>query len=75
MSTFAANPKADHFGARRAFDTGSGQAWMYRLDSLSEAGFNIDRLPYSIRIMLEALLRGCDGFAVMPEDVINMAFL
>ena len=65
--------KMDHFGARHTLDTGSGPVWMYRLDRLKDSGFNIERLPYSIRIMLEALLRGCDGFTVKPEDVANLA--
>ena len=66
-------PAIDHFGARKSLDSGSGPVWIYRLESLAESGFNLARLPYSIRIMLEALLRGCDGFTVMEEDVTNMA--
>lgn len=72
--TAALNPsKPDHFGARQKLESGSGPVEIYRLDRLAHAGFDIARLPYSIRIMLEALLRGCDGFTVMPEDVTNMA--
>ena len=65
--------KPDHFGARQNLESGSGPVHIYSLDRLAQKGFNIGRLPYSIRIMLEALLRGCDGFTVMPEDVTNMA--
>ncbi|HMB89201.1 MAG TPA: aconitate hydratase AcnA, partial [Rhodothermales bacterium] len=65
--------KKDPFGARDTFDTGSGSAYLYRLDVLKERGFDIDRLPFSIRILLEALLRECDGFAVTEEDVERLA--
>ncbi len=65
--------KNDPFGARTTFETGSGSAYLYRLDRLAKQGFAIDRLPFSIRIMLEALLRGCDGFTVTQEDVESLA--
>ena len=31
--------------------------------------FMADRLPYSIRILLESAIRNCDGFQVMEKDV------
>lgn len=46
---------------------------MYHLDSLDIAGYSLDQLPYSIRVMLEAVLRGCDGFTVTPENVEQLA--
>jgi aconitate hydratase len=60
----------DHFGARTAL-AGSGTVY-YRLDKLVEYG-RIDRLPFSIRVLLESLLRNCDGYVVTPQDVINLA--
>jgi aconitate hydratase len=33
----------------------------------------VDRLPFSVRVLLEALLRTCDGYQVTPEDVIRLA--
>ncbi len=46
------------FKARTKFDTGSGEAYMYRLGKLEEDGLaNISRLPFSIKVLLEALLR------------------
>ena len=60
----------DHFGAR-AILPGTDH-YYYRLDKLSGFG-DIDRLPYSIRVLLEALLRTCDGYEVMPEDVARLA--
>ncbi len=35
----------------------------YQLDKLAEFG-DIDRLPFSIKVLLEALLRTCDGYEV-----------
>jgi len=64
----------DPFKARETFDTGSGMATLYRLSRLQDAGLgSIDRLPYSIRILLEAVLRNCDGTLVHEQDVRNMA--
>ncbi len=62
------------FGARATFDTGSGPAVMYRLAALEEQGIaDISRLPYSIKVLLEAALRQVDGFAVTEEDVVKLA--
>ncbi|MDA7979702.1 MAG: aconitate hydratase AcnA [Pirellulales bacterium] len=58
------------FNARDTFETGSGSAAIYRLSRLEEQGLgSISRLPYSIRILLEAVLRNCDGFTVTEDDV------
>ena len=65
--------KKDPFGARDTFDTGAGAGYLYRLDRLKEAGYDIDRLPYSIRVLLEGLLRTCDGDAVTKADVERLA--
>ena len=62
------------FGARTTFETGSGPAVMYRLAALEEQGIaNVSRLPYSIKVLLEAALRQVDGFAVTEEDVVKLA--
>jgi aconitate hydratase len=59
----------DFFNARSTFDTDSGQATLYRLSALG----NVDRLPFSIKIMLESVLRNCDGYVVTEEDVKTLA--
>ncbi len=62
------------FQARDTFQTGSGEAGIYRLSKLEDAGLGkISALPYSIRVLLEAVLRTCDGFSVTEEDVKNLA--
>ncbi len=64
----------DPFGARDTFDTGSGRAGIYRLAKLQELGLgDIGALPFSIRLLLESLLRNCDGYEVTEDDVKNLA--
>ena len=64
----------DKFGAKMMFDTGSGQAVMYRLAGLQEQGIaDVSRLPYSIKVLLEAALRQCDGFEITEDDVVALA--
>ena len=64
----------DPFQARDTFDTGSGTAGIYRLSRLEDAKLtSVARLPYSIRILLEAVLRNCDRYAVTERDVTNLA--
>ena len=47
---------------------------IYRLDRVAEAaGVDLKRLPYSIRILLENLIRNCDGELVTEEDVLALA--
>ncbi|HWB59107.1 MAG TPA: aconitase family protein, partial [Chthoniobacteraceae bacterium] len=63
------------FNALRKFETGNGtQGSYYSLPALEEAGVGkISRLPVSIRIVLESVLRNCDGKKVTEEDVRTLA--
>lgn len=64
----------DKFGARGTFDTGNGEAIIYRLSKLTEQGIgNIEKLPFSIKILLENALRNQDGKNFTPDDVHNIA--
>lgn len=66
--------KIDPFEARDTFQGPSGPVGFYSLKRLQERGYaGIDRLPYSIRILLEAVLRNCDGYVVSEQDVENLA--
>jgi aconitate hydratase len=69
------NPRnPNSFGARRVMDTGNGKACYYRLDSLELAGAaKVSHLPYSLRILLESLLRQMDGFSITEADVMALA--
>ncbi len=58
------------FGAKETFETGSGKAYLYRLAKLQEMGLgNIETMPFSIKVMLEALLRNENGYDVTENDV------
>ncbi len=64
----------DFFGARDTFDTGSGKAAIYRLSQLEKKGIaKIDRLPFSIKVLLESVLRSYDGHIVTEDDVKTLA--
>ena len=64
----------DPFGARDSFQAPQGSLGLYRLDRLEKAGVaSVSKLPFSIRILLEAVLRNCDGFQVTQDDVVNLA--
>ena len=64
----------DPFGARSQFDTGNGNAAIYRIAKLEDAGLGkISALPYSVRVLLESVLRNCDGYVVTEDDVRNLA--
>ncbi len=64
----------DPFGARDTFDTGHGRAGIYRLAKLEALGLGpISALPFSIRLLLESLLRNCDGYEVTEDDVKDLA--
>ena len=60
----------DSFQSRVTIHAGGRQAAIHRLDALTRAGFKgIDTLPYSIRVLLENLLRYEDGKTVTREDI------
>ena len=64
----------DVFGARSTLETSSGPGVVYHLDRLEKSGVGaVSRLPFSIKVLLEALLRNCDGTLVTEEDVTSLA--
>src|SRR5262245_13001039 len=65
----------DEFKTLRKFDAGKGrEAFFYSLPALEEQGIGkISRLPVSIRIVLESVLRNCDGEKVRRKDVEALA--
>ena len=64
----------DPFGARDTFSTSQGPIGLYRIQKLEQLGLGaVSRLPFSIRIMLEAVLRNCDGYVVTEENVRQLA--
>ncbi|MEO6846235.1 MAG: aconitate hydratase AcnA [Chthoniobacterales bacterium] len=63
------------FDTLRPFDTGTGtKGFLYSLPALEEQKVGkISRLPISIRIVLESVLRNCDGKKVTKKDVETLA--
>jgi len=63
------------FNSRQSFTLASGeQATLYSLPALEAAGIaNISRLPVSIRIVLESVLRNCDGKKVTEQHIRELA--
>lgn len=63
--------RIDAFGARAPL----GEYTIYHLEKLAQLGLapNLERLPFSIKILLEAVLRNVDNYIVTPEDVKNLA--
>jgi len=61
----------DSFGARSTLAVGSDNFEIFRLDAVTEG--HVDRLPYSLKILLENLLRHEDGRDVTREDILALA--
>jgi len=62
------------FGAEATLSTSAGDVKYFRLRKLAADGIgDVDTLPYSIRVLLEACLRNVDGFVVSNDDVANLA--
>jgi aconitate hydratase len=52
------------------FKTGSGEAHLYSLKKLEDLGYGkVSRLPFTIKVLLEAVLREYDGFAITEDDI------
>ena len=66
--------RQDPFGARAVLNTGGSSAVIYRLESLEQQGLgSISRLPFSIKVLLESVLRNCDGALITEQDVAGLA--
>jgi aconitate hydratase len=65
----------DEFKTLKKFDAGEGrEGFLHSLPALEEQGVGkISRLPVSIRIVLESVLRNCDGKKVRRKDVETLA--
>jgi aconitate hydratase len=61
------------FGARSTLEVGQREYVIYRLSALATAGFNPARLPFSLRVLLENLLRCEDGRVVKAADIRALA--
>jgi aconitate hydratase len=67
-------PATDPLGIRDTIRTARGPVGIYRLSRLEEQGVGtMSRLPFSIRVLLEAVARNCDGYVIRDADVRHLA--
>lgn len=59
----------DIFHIRKSLKINGKESTYYSLTELQKQGYDIDRLPFSIRILLENALRNYDGFTVNRENI------
>src|ERR1700675_474209 len=64
---------ANSFGARATFKVGNKEYELYRIDALDKQGISTKHLPFSLRILLENLLRTEDGRNVTKEEIRALA--
>ncbi len=64
----------DFFSAFKVLECGSKKYGYYSLQALKDVcPITLSQLPYSIRVLLESVLRHCDGFVVTEDDVRRLA--
>ena len=62
------------FAAESTLSTQAGDVRVFRLNRLTELGIgHLDKLPFSIKVLLESALRNVDGFVVNQSDVTGLA--
>ena len=62
------------FNSRAALAVADKKISFYRISSLESQGLGaVSRLPFSIRVLLESVLRNCDGYIVTENDVKALA--
>src|SRR5437773_3324257 len=64
----------DPFSARSTLSSKAGECLIYRLAALSTGGVgDVDKLPFSVKVLLESALRNLDEFEVTSDDVQRLA--
>ena len=63
----------DSFGARSTLTVGGNDYEIFRLGAVAEG--HVDRLPYSLKILLENLLRHEDGRDVTRDDILALSLI
>ncbi len=63
----------DSFGARGTLEVGDRSYQIYRLSAVTGEGLDVDSLPYSLKVLLENLLRTEDGANITADDVKALA--
>ncbi len=61
-------------GTRTTLETNEGSAHVFSLDALEKAGLgNVSKMPFSIKILLESVVRNCDGTIITEDDIKTLA--
>jgi aconitate hydratase len=63
----------DSFASKTTLNSGNRSYTIYRLTALEDKGFNLSKLPFSLKILLENLLRREDGVNVTAADICFLA--
>ncbi len=64
----------DLFGAKSTFETGAGAASFFKLETLEKNGLGaVSNMPFSIKVLLESVLRNCNNYDVTEDAVKNLA--
>ena len=63
----------DSFGAKGSLEVNGSTYEIYRLAAVAGEGLDVDSLPYSLKILLENLLRTEDGADVSADDIRGLA--
>src|SRR5579875_763063 len=63
----------DVFGARATLESAYGPVTYFHLAALAKRGAQLDRLPYTVKIILENALRHLDGALVTEDEVLALA--
>ncbi|MBC9731922.1 aconitate hydratase [Nocardioides marmotae] len=63
----------DSFGAKSTLDVDGQSYEIYRLDAVSGEGLDVETLPFSLKVLLENLLRTEDGADITADDIKALA--
>ncbi|HEX2895273.1 MAG TPA: aconitase family protein, partial [Marmoricola sp.] len=69
----SAGTSKDSFGAKSALEVGGTSYEIYRLDAVKGDGLDVESLPYSLKVLLENLLRTEDGADITADDIRALA--
>jgi aconitate hydratase len=69
----SAGTSKDSFGAKSALEVGGKSYEIYRLDAVTGDGLDVDSLPFSLKVLLENLLRTEDGADITADDIRALA--
>jgi aconitate hydratase len=64
---------SDSFGSKSTLDVGGTQYTIHKLDAVTKVAPKAARLPYSLKVLLECLLRTEDGVSVKKDDILALA--